>query len=121
MVGIAGIVAGLLALRQARRDGEDVSMQARALLLAYFAALVGGVPAHHLSLPVHSTELHEAALGVLASLAALIWLRRGRRDATAFTTWIGGYAAGRLVLESLRGDVDRGLYMGRSTAQLVSL
>ena len=42
MVGLAAIVGAILVLRLARRDGEDVAVQARALLLAYGAALVGG-------------------------------------------------------------------------------
>jgi prolipoprotein diacylglyceryltransferase len=42
MVGLAAILGAVLAMRVARRDGEDLAVQARALLLAYAAALVGG-------------------------------------------------------------------------------
>ncbi len=227
MVGLAGIVGSVLVLRLARRDGVSVHLQARALLLAFIAAGVGGyvfewiraipaalvqlsltpiltagraayggllagvlvpalylhkrgasplafldratlamgalfafvrvgcflegcdfgrpaaswlgvrfppgspaaemhgflgwVPIGHESLPVHPTELYEAALGIVASLGALVWLRRGRRDGAAFVTWIATYATGRLVLELLRGDTDRGVYAGLSTAQVVSI
>ncbi len=227
MTALAALAASVLVLRLARRDGERTDLHARALLIAYVAALLGGyvfegfralpaawavravwpvftagraaygglvagvlAPAIYLrhkrlsplafldratlamgtlfvfvrvgcflegcdfgtptasalgvrfpagspaadahaslgwvqwgqpSLPVHPTELYEAALGALASLAALVQLRRGRRDGAAFVTWIATYAAGRFVIELLRGDVDRGVYGGASTAQIVSL
>ncbi|XXX79526.1 prolipoprotein diacylglyceryl transferase family protein [Sorangium sp. So ce134] len=73
------------------------------------------------SLPVHPTQLYEAALGVLASAVAALWLVRGHRDGRAFGTWLALYAAGRFCVELLRGDAGRGVYGGLSTAQLVSL
>ena len=42
MVGLAAILGAVLTLRVVRRDGEDAAVQARALLLAYAAALAGG-------------------------------------------------------------------------------
>ena len=42
MVGLAAILGAVLVMRVARRDGEDLAVQSRALLLSYAAALVGG-------------------------------------------------------------------------------
>jgi prolipoprotein diacylglyceryltransferase len=227
MVGLAGIVGAVLILRQAERDGARVDVQARALLLAYFAAMLGGyvfewvravpqaiatrsiepvvfagraaygglifgllcpvlylrrrgatvvdfldratiamgisfaavrfgcflegcdfgrptaswlgvrfpvgspaadahslahwVPPGSASLPVHPTELYESCLGLLASAIALVPLRRGRRDGSAFAAWLATYAVGRFLLELLRGDIERGRYGALSTAQWVSV
>jgi prolipoprotein diacylglyceryltransferase len=82
---------------------------------------LGWVRAGAPSLPVHPTQLYEAAVGVLATLLALRHLRRGARDGRAFAAWIAAYAVGRFAVELLRGDGSRGVYAGLSTAQYVSL
>ncbi|WP_438027894.1 prolipoprotein diacylglyceryl transferase [Sorangium sp. So ce233] len=84
-------------------------------------AAAGWVPLGAPSLPVHATQLYEAALGALASAVAALWLVRGHRDGRAFGTWLALYAAGRFAIELLRGDAGRGVYGGLSTAQVVSL
>ncbi|WP_437298607.1 prolipoprotein diacylglyceryl transferase [Sorangium sp. So ce426] len=84
-------------------------------------AAAGWVPLGAPSLPVHPTQLYEAALGAMASALAALWLARGHRDGRAFGTWLALYAAGRFFIELLRGDAGRGVYGGLSTAQLVSL
>lgn len=84
-------------------------------------AALGWVPAHSPSLPVHPTQLYEVGLAILATLLALRPLRQGRRDGAAFRTWLVSYAVGRFLLESLRGDLARGLYLGLSSAQGLSL
>jgi prolipoprotein diacylglyceryltransferase len=81
----------------------------------------GFVPAGAPSLPVHPTELYEAALGLVAGAIASVPLGRGRRDGTAFATFLAIYAAGRFAIELLRGDQDRGAALGLSTAQWVSI
>ncbi|WP_437869842.1 prolipoprotein diacylglyceryl transferase [Sorangium sp. So ce363] len=81
----------------------------------------GWVPLGAPSLPVHPTQLYEAALGATASALAALWLVRGHRDGRAFGTWLALYAAGRFFIELLRGDAGRGVYGGLSTGQLVSL
>ena len=81
----------------------------------------GFVPPGAPSLPVHPTQLYEAALGLCAALAAAVPIARGRRDGTAFATFLSIYAAGRFAIELLRGDLDRGAALGLSTAQWVSL
>ena len=81
----------------------------------------GFVPRGASSLPVHPTQLYEAALGVLAAVLAAIPVLRGRRDGRAFVTFLVTYAVGRFAIEFLRGDPDRGLALGLSTAQWVSV
>jgi prolipoprotein diacylglyceryltransferase len=83
--------------------------------------LAGWIPAGAPSLPVHPTELYESCVGILATLFALVPLRKGRRDGAAFAIWLVTYAMGRFLLELLRGDVERGRYASLSTAQWVSL
>jgi prolipoprotein diacylglyceryltransferase len=73
------------------------------------------------SLPVHPTELYEAAVGALASLIAAFVLRRRRRNGEGFAAWLVVYAIGRFATECLRGDIERGVYLARSSAQWVSL
>jgi len=81
----------------------------------------GFIPPGAPSLPVHPTQLYEAALGLLAAALAALPIARGRRDGRAFAVFLGVYAAGRFALEFLRGDQDRGHALGFSTAQWVSL
>lgn len=81
----------------------------------------GFVPRGAPSLPVHPTQLYEAALGLLAAALAAVPVLRGHRDGRAFAVFLGVYAAGRFALEFLRGDQDRGHAGGLSTGQWVSL
>jgi prolipoprotein diacylglyceryltransferase len=81
----------------------------------------GFVPLGAPSLPVHPTELYEAALGALAAAVAARALRRPRRDGRAFAALLAVYACGRFAIEILRGDQDRGRALGLSTAQWVSV
>jgi prolipoprotein diacylglyceryltransferase len=81
----------------------------------------GWVPRGAASLPVHPTELYEAALGLLAALAAGVALRCGRRPGRGFAAFLAVYAAGRFAIELLRGDAGRGRALGLSTAQWVSV
>ena len=93
----------------------------RGSLAALDHAHRGFVPAGAASLPVHPTQLYEAALGLLAGALAAVPLARGRRDGRAFATFLAIYAAGRFTIELLRGDADRGHALGLSTAQWVSV
>jgi prolipoprotein diacylglyceryltransferase len=90
-------------------------------LAAIDHAARGFVPMGRPSLPVHPTQLYEALLGGVAALVAAQRRRGGRRDGSAFLLWVSLYAAGRFLLEFLRGDVTRGLYLGLSSAQYISL
>ena len=81
----------------------------------------GFVPWGAPSLPVHPTELYEAALGLVAAALATLPLRRGRRDGQAFATFLCVYAIGRFAIEFARGDAERGAALHLSTAQWVSI
>ncbi len=43
MAGLAGLVVSVMVVRAARRNGDDVSVAARAILIAYVAAILGGM------------------------------------------------------------------------------
>ncbi|HEX4416761.1 MAG TPA: prolipoprotein diacylglyceryl transferase family protein, partial [Kofleriaceae bacterium] len=85
----------------------------------------GLVPASRAaSLPVHPTELYEAALGVAIAVISLgvarsAWGRRGQ--GRVFLTAAATYAVGRIVVEAFRGDAGRGIYLGLSSGQIFSL
>lgn len=75
-----------------------------------------------LSLPVHPTQLYEAALGLAIALGA--WLHHRRAPVGSGRTFLAAaalYATARLGIENLRGDEVRGLYLGLSSGQLFSL
>ena len=73
------------------------------------------------SLPVHPTELYEAALGLVIVAIALVAARRLRKDGRLFVVAAASYAIGRLFVETLRGDAGRGVYAGVSSGQIFSL
>lgn len=76
------------------------------------------------SLPVHPTELYESALGLVICLVSAIALAvRWKKplDGTVFLLAASMYAIGRSLIESLRGDTDRGVFAFVSTSQLVSV
>jgi phosphatidylglycerol:prolipoprotein diacylglycerol transferase len=70
-------------------------------------------PARAWSLPVHPAQLYEAALGVLIFAVA------SRRSGHRFLAACALYAAGRIAIESVRGDASRGVLLGVSTSQLL--
>ena len=84
-------------------------------------AALGWVARGGESLPVHATQLYEAAVGVIAGGIASLWLIKGKRDGRAFATFVGFYAVGRFFIETLRGDGSRGMYGALSTAQWTSM
>jgi prolipoprotein diacylglyceryltransferase len=83
----------------------------------------GLVPAERAeSLPVHPTELYEAALGLAIAVLALgLARRRVRGDGRVFVIAAAAYAIGRIAIEELRGDAGRGIYLGLSSGQIFSL
>lgn len=74
-----------------------------------------------LNIPLHPTQLYDAGAELLI-LIVLLWTeRRGHRFAgRTFWLYILLYAVSRFVVELFRGD-DRGMWLGVSTSQLVSL
>lgn len=74
------------------------------------------------SLPVHPTQLYEAALGVALAVGAALWLRRrGAGTGRVFAAVAASYAAGRFAIESLRGDTGRGFVGALSHGQAFAL
>jgi phosphatidylglycerol---prolipoprotein diacylglyceryl transferase len=75
------------------------------------------------SLPVHPTQLYEAALGLAIAVAAWAYQRRGGRVGAGHTFVAAAalYAAVRLGIENLRGDEARGIIAGLSSGQLFAL
>ena len=75
------------------------------------------------SLPVHPTQLYEAALGLVIALAAWAYNRRAARVGRGhvFVAAAALYAAARLAIENLRGDEARGLFAGLSSGQLFAV
>jgi len=73
------------------------------------------------SMPVHATQIMEAA-GSLAIAAICLFYIHGRKkyDGHVFVWFLGLYAALRFVLEFYRAD-DRGAALGLSTSQLIGL
>ena len=73
------------------------------------------------SLPVHPTQLYEAALG-LALLGWVLWYephRKVKGETLALCSL--GYAAIRFSVEFLRGDAERGVHAGWGTSQIISV
>jgi hypothetical protein len=86
----------------------------------------GLIPAGRLeSLPVHPTQLYEALLGIVIVVVAWIVTHRprqqGRADGRVFIAAALTYAIGRLLIETVRGDLGRGIYFGLSSGQIFSL
>jgi len=74
-----------------------------------------------LNIPLHPTQLYEAAAELLIFFFLLIMERRGRRyPGRTFWMYILLYATSRFVVEIYRGD-DRGFLLGWSTSQVVSI
>jgi len=73
------------------------------------------------SLPVHPTELYEAAIGLVLVVLALVAARRNQPPGNLFLAGAAIYAIGRFFVEALRGDAGRGVYAGISSGQFFSL
>jgi phosphatidylglycerol---prolipoprotein diacylglyceryl transferase len=92
--------------------------------LAYqsFAARTGGtafLSADRLhTLPLHPTQLYELAL--FALLVALVRPRK-RFHGQVLAVWLMAYAVLRTVVETFRGDIERGVYGGLGVGQWTSM
>ena len=73
------------------------------------------------SLPVHPTQLYEAAVGLGSALVAWFWIRPQVSAGRAFVAWLGLYAGGRFIVEFLRADASRALVPGLTNGQITSL
>lgn len=72
------------------------------------------------TLPVHPTQLYEAAVGLVVLVAALA-ARRPGRDGDRFAAAALTYAAGRIVVDVFRGDLARGGTLGLTATQALAL
>ncbi len=79
--------------------------------------------ANPLNVPLHPTQLYEAAFIFSILIFLLIQKKYKRFDGQQFLLYLILYAIGRSVLETLRGDLDRGFVIGDwlSNSQFISL
>lgn len=79
--------------------------------------------ANPLNVPLHPTQLYEAAFIFSILIFLLIQKKYNRFDGQQFLLYLILYAIGRSVLETLRGDLDRGFVIGDwlSNSQFISL
>lgn len=73
------------------------------------------------SLPVHPTQLYEAAVGLLLMLFCLVQFPRRRFWGQVLLSMSMVYGTARFLLEYLRDDPDRGFALGFSITQLMAL
>ena len=69
------------------------------------AAAIGGVP---LGVPLHPVQLYESIVCFALFLLLLRLRRRWQRPGDTILAYTIGYAVARFMLESFRGDADRG-------------
>lgn len=73
------------------------------------------------SLPVHPTQIYEAAASIAIAAFCLLFVHpRKRYDGQVFVAFVVLYAIARALIEILRRD-DRGGLLGLSTSQLIGL
>ena len=79
------------------------------------------------SLPVHPTQIYESLAGVFLFLL-LMFIRRHRKfSGQVFLGWVLGYGILRPLIEIVRDDDDRGVYLkgvfrnGLSTSQIIGI
>jgi len=93
--------------------------------LAYDTLVGRDLPGRYLSggltLPLHPTQLYEA-FGELALFLLLVVVVRPRKrfHGQVLATWLVLYAVLRTVVESFRGDVERGVVLGLGVGQWTS-
>ena len=73
------------------------------------------------SLPVHPTQLYQAAANLLIFFFVYFWVRPAKRfNGQVMIAFLGLYSMGRVLLEFLRADM-RGGWLFLSTSQIISL
>jgi len=84
-----------------------------------FARANVGTP---LNVPLHPTQLYEAGAELLILIFLLVTERKGRPfHGRTFWGYMLLYSISRFIIEFYRGDTDRGVIMGVSTSQFISL
>lgn len=81
------------------------------------------VPASLLGVPLHPVQLYLSAANLVSFVSGYVVFRVCRRAGSAFGATAASYSLLRFFLEFLRGDPDRGVWLGGflSTAQVFSL
>jgi phosphatidylglycerol:prolipoprotein diacylglycerol transferase len=98
--------------------GEPTSMPWGVVFTNPVAQANVGTP---LGIPLHPTQLYDAGAELLILVLLLVTERRGRVfPGRTFWLYMLLYGVSRFIVEFYRGD-DRGLWMGFSTSQWVSL
>jgi hypothetical protein len=82
------------------------------------AGLVGAGASH--TLPVHPTQLYEAAIGVVI-LVVTLRMRSAKRAGDRFLLAAVLYAVGRILVDVLRGDLARGGMLGLTVTQALAV
>lgn len=84
------------------------------------AARIGGSP---LGVPLHPVQLYESILCAVLFVVLLQLKRRKRFEGEVILAYTLLYAIARFVLESFRGDADRGFVFGGllSTSQFIAV
>lgn len=84
----------------------------------FYTDPIGGAP---VGVPVFPVQLVEAALNIIIFVILLVYTRRRMKSATGFFLYLAMYAVVRFVLEYLRADEIRGIFLGLSTSQWISI
>jgi phosphatidylglycerol:prolipoprotein diacylglycerol transferase len=79
------------------------------------------VPGSDWSLPVHPTQLYEAAAALVLFALTLRLRGRARFHGQIFLFFFAGYGVARAAIELVRGDPSRGLLLGLPTSQTLGL
>lgn len=80
----------------------------------------GWVETNQMSLPVHPTQLYEAAFALALFFLMLVWRKRVRHEGALFALFFLLYPLARFFNEFLRGD-ERGTLFALSLPQVLSL
>lgn len=79
------------------------------------------VPPQLLGVPLHPTQLYEAALNFALFLLLHVASKKPHKDGQILVLYVMFYAVMRFSLEFLRGDFRGGFFIGLSPSQLISL
>ena len=72
-------------------------------------------------IPLFPTQIVESILNIIAGISLIIYTVRDRKEGQAIGIYIIYYSLMRFIIEFLRGDVLRGMFLNISTSQLISI
>lgn len=79
------------------------------------------VPPELLGVPLHPTQLYEAALNFMLFWALHLASKRPHKEGAILVAYVWGYALLRFCIEFFRGDFRGGFLLGLSPSQVISL